>query len=158
MATPCVRGRWLFVIQPFARHTWPVLVLLSLWLYRPKRLAAWNPSLTWLSTPIILSLTAYTEFVMVGVAQLVRAPGCGPGGRGFETPRPPQYLSQLADKPRGFVGYLSIHSSSRASGTWIWSDINFAASSAFPERTASTTRECSSSDDLMSPLSCRVQR
>ena len=27
---------------------------------------------------------------MVGVAQLVRAPGCGPGGRGFETPRPPQ--------------------------------------------------------------------
>ena len=27
---------------------------------------------------------------VVGVAQLVRAPGCGPGGRGFETPRPPQ--------------------------------------------------------------------
>ena len=26
----------------------------------------------------------------VGVAQLVRAPGCGPGGRGFETPRSPQ--------------------------------------------------------------------
>ena len=28
---------------------------------------------------------------LVGVAQLVRAPGCGPGGRGFETPRPPQF-------------------------------------------------------------------
>jgi hypothetical protein len=26
---------------------------------------------------------------MVGVAQLVRAPGCGPGGRGFETPHSP---------------------------------------------------------------------
>ena len=28
---------------------------------------------------------------MVGVAQLVRAPGCGPGGRGFETPRSPHF-------------------------------------------------------------------
>lgn len=27
---------------------------------------------------------------MVGVAQLVRAPGCGPGGRGFEPPQPPE--------------------------------------------------------------------
>ena len=26
---------------------------------------------------------------MVSVAQLVRAPGCGPGGRGFESHRPP---------------------------------------------------------------------
>ena len=26
---------------------------------------------------------------MVAVAQLVRAPGCGPGGRGFESPRSP---------------------------------------------------------------------
>ena len=32
---------------------------------------------------------------LVGVAQLVRAPGCGPGGRGFETPRPPQTLPRL---------------------------------------------------------------
>ena len=31
---------------------------------------------------------------MVGVAQLVRAPGCGPGGRGFESPRPPQRNSR----------------------------------------------------------------
>jgi hypothetical protein len=27
---------------------------------------------------------------MVGVAQLVRVPGCGPGGRGFEPHRSPQ--------------------------------------------------------------------
>ncbi len=31
---------------------------------------------------------------MVGVAQLVRAPGCGPGGRGFETPRSPQIVGR----------------------------------------------------------------
>ena len=37
---------------------------------------------------------------MVGVAQLVRAPGCGPGGRGFETPRSPQFLvAQIIEKP-----------------------------------------------------------
>ena len=29
---------------------------------------------------------------MVGVAQLVRAPGCGPGGRGFESPRSPHRI------------------------------------------------------------------
>ena len=34
---------------------------------------------------------AQYKFVMVGVAQLVRAPGCGPGGRGFETPRSPHF-------------------------------------------------------------------
>ena len=33
-----------------------------------------------------------TGLFVVGVAQLVRAPGCGPGGRGFETPRPPQTI------------------------------------------------------------------
>ena len=32
---------------------------------------------------------------MVGVAQLVRAPGCGPGGRGFETHLPPQRMEAL---------------------------------------------------------------
>ena len=30
---------------------------------------------------------------MVVVAQLVRAPGCGPGGRGFESPHPPHLFS-----------------------------------------------------------------
>ena len=28
---------------------------------------------------------------MVVVAQLVRAPGCGPGGRGFNSPHPPHF-------------------------------------------------------------------
>jgi hypothetical protein len=34
---------------------------------------------------------------MVGVAQLVRAPDCGSGGRGFETRHPPQqnYLGRI---------------------------------------------------------------
>ena len=36
---------------------------------------------------------------MVGVAQLVRAPGCGPGGRGFETPRPPQQNFRFSAVP-----------------------------------------------------------
>ena len=36
---------------------------------------------------------------MVGVAQLVRAPGCGPGGRGFESPRPPQRTAGQEARP-----------------------------------------------------------
>ncbi len=32
---------------------------------------------------------------MVGVAQLVRAPVCGTGGRGFESPYPPHPLLEL---------------------------------------------------------------
>ena len=31
----------------------------------------------------------------MAVAQLVRAPGCGPGGRGFESPRSPHSPSPL---------------------------------------------------------------
>jgi hypothetical protein len=31
---------------------------------------------------------------MVGVAQLVRALGCGPRGRGFESPRSPQIVGR----------------------------------------------------------------
>ncbi len=34
--------------------------------------------------------------VVVGVAQLVRAPGCGPGGRGFESRRSPVLLPGIA--------------------------------------------------------------
>ena len=30
---------------------------------------------------------------MVGVAQLVRAPGCGPGGRGFNSHRSPKLIA-----------------------------------------------------------------
>gem|GEM_PF-3175646 len=32
--------------------------------------------------------------VMVGVAQLVRAPGCGPGGRGFDSHHSPHFYSR----------------------------------------------------------------
>ena len=31
-------------------------------------------------------------WTMVDVAQLVRAPGCGPGGRGFESHPPPHLI------------------------------------------------------------------
>ena len=33
---------------------------------------------------------------MVGVAQLVRAPGCDSGGRGFETHHPPHFCIGLS--------------------------------------------------------------
>ena len=34
---------------------------------------------------------------MVDVAQLVRVPGCGPGGRRFDPDHPPHFLSQTPD-------------------------------------------------------------
>src|SRR5271169_408174 len=40
---------------------------------------------------VLLSLR-HNSATMVGVAQLVRAPGCGPGCRGFESPRSPHGL------------------------------------------------------------------
>ena len=40
---------------------------------------------------VLLSLR-HDSATMVGVAQLVRAPGCGPGCRGFESPRSPHGL------------------------------------------------------------------
>ena len=42
---------------------------------------------------------------MVGVAQLVRAPGCGPGGRGFDSHHSPKYQALVAqlDRALGFV-------------------------------------------------------
>lgn len=58
---------------------------------------------------------------MVGVAQLVRAPVCGTGGRGFETHRPPQvaFVAQL-DRATdfgsvgcGFDSYRAHHTLSR---------------------------------------------
>ena len=39
----------------------------------------------------------------VGVAQLVRAPGCGPGGRGFESPHSPQHFRGLGMVPGLFL-------------------------------------------------------
>jgi hypothetical protein len=40
---------------------------------------------------VLLSLR-HNSATMVGVAQLVRAPGCGPGCRGFESPRSPHRI------------------------------------------------------------------
>ena len=40
---------------------------------------------------------------MVVVAQLVRAPGCGPGGRGFETHLPPRITKGLRKASPFFV-------------------------------------------------------
>jgi hypothetical protein len=41
---------------------------------------------------------------MAGVAQLVRAPGCGPGGRGFKTHRSPHIQeTQKGNLSGGFI-------------------------------------------------------
>ena len=37
---------------------------------------------------------------MVGIAQLVRAPDCGPGGRRFEADYPPHFLRQDKIRPQ----------------------------------------------------------
>ena len=50
---------------------------------------------------------------MVDVAQLVRAPGCGPGGRGFESHLSPHYF-KLHTKhffeitPHNFILYWAV--------------------------------------------------
>ena len=40
----------------------------------------------------------HAEGTVVAVAQLVRAPGCGPGGRGFKSPRSPSFLPPFAGR------------------------------------------------------------
>ncbi len=51
----------------------------------------WRGAESWLTAPnaaaMLISSTTYG--VVVAVAQLVRAPDCGSGGWGFETPQPP---------------------------------------------------------------------
>src|SRR5580700_5008090 len=57
---------------------------------------------------VLLSLR-HNSATMVGVAQLVRAPGCGPGCRGFESPRSPHCCSRstaLARKRAGAFGFV----------------------------------------------------
>ena len=44
---------------------------------------------------------------MVGVAQLVRAPGCGPGGRRFNSGRSPLFGGFSAKREIGGVGVLT---------------------------------------------------
>ena len=36
------------------------------------------------------TMASVRKYIMAGVAQLVRAPGCGSGGRGFNPHRSPQ--------------------------------------------------------------------
>ena len=52
----------------------------------------------------IQELLAYLcRLQMVVVAQLVRAPGCGPGGRGFKSRHPPHILRPFAVDSREAV-------------------------------------------------------
>ena len=48
---------------------------------------------------------------MVVVAQLVRAPGCGPGGRRFESDLPPHFFAQIFGKKNNEAA--SLHSYER---------------------------------------------
>src|SRR6478736_4670002 len=41
------------------------------------------------NAPEVARLAIYSERLLVAVAQLVRASGCGPEGRGFESPQSP---------------------------------------------------------------------
>ena len=53
----------------------------------------------------------------VGVAQLVRAPGCGPGGRGFDSPRSPQSVCRRSDPCGGRGTNAVCQALPRSSGT-----------------------------------------
>ena len=46
--------------------------------------------------------------IMVDVAQLVRAPGCGPGGRGFDPLHSPHEANPVIVKITGFVIFLRL--------------------------------------------------
>ena len=46
---------------------------------------------------------------MVGVAQLVRALGCGPRGRGFESPRSPQIVGRYQFRYRRHEALIGEH-------------------------------------------------
>ena len=50
------------------------------------------PGRATLSRPGPLPRSGTIRGPLVAVAQLVRAPGCGPGGRGFESPRSPHFV------------------------------------------------------------------
>ncbi len=50
----------------------------------------------------------YLRAQMVVVAQLVRAPDCGSGGRGFESHLPPFFIKNALLFGRAFVVYLFI--------------------------------------------------
>ena len=55
--------------------------------------------------------TGFETHPVVAVAQLVRAPGCGPGGRGFEPHQPPQQKNTRTECNITETTYLSLCSS-----------------------------------------------
>ncbi len=59
--------------------------------YRPQNVV--RPALTNIQGFAILGLADNLARAMVGIAQSVRAPDCGSGGRGFEPHCPPHYQS-----------------------------------------------------------------
>src|SRR5579864_8024579 len=80
---------------------------------------------------VLLSLR-HDSATMVGVAQLVRAPGCGPGCRGFESPRSPHRLYRVtwgfAGSPKSpltewlefWLGHPCDVDHMEPRGTWCW--------------------------------------
>ena len=69
------------------------------------------------------SLQAHQKYLtMAGVAQLVRAPDCGPGGREFDSRRPPHQFLELGcrqvvkapDFDSGIRRFKSCHPSQKA--------------------------------------------
>ena len=61
-------------------------------------------------------------FYMVGIAQLVRAPGCGPGGRRFESDYPPHFSTPPIF---GGIAQLARASGSYPAGRWFKSDFRY---------------------------------
>ena len=56
---------------------------------------------------------------MVGVAQLVRAPGCGPGGRGFKSHHSPSFKKGVVFRSNEFYIFAAFTlPSSRGLGHW----------------------------------------
>jgi len=94
------------------------------WLPGHRPVAAWPPTRGFLATDP--SKLCHARDITVAVAQLVRAPGCGPGGRGFKSPRSPQprpvgKASSVSRRvePSGVPDPLRIrlHSTARASSS-----------------------------------------
>ena len=50
---------------------------------------------------ILIKNSLYSLAIMEGVAQLVRAPGCGPGCRGFDSRRSPFFVERQLVSGKG---------------------------------------------------------
>ena len=56
------------------------------------------------------SRTGRTKNFMAGVAQVVRAPGCGPGGRGFKSHFSPHFMKKPIQTDGLFLFDISVYS------------------------------------------------